>query len=443
MSHDLVIRAARAITPDGERAVEIGIRAGRIAVVSDLGSALSGTEVLDLAPDEVLLPGLVDTHVHVNEPGRTDWEGFATATRAAAAGGVTTIVDMPLNCLPPTTDVAALTAKRDRAARAAFVDVGFWGGAVPGNTGELSAMHDAGVLGFKCFLIDSGVPEFPPLERAEFGRDLQVLAALDALMIVHAEDPGVIAAAPAPRGRRYADFLASRPPAAESEAIAGVIDAAARTGARVHILHLSDADALPMIAAARADGVRLSVETCPHYLTLDAEHVADGATAYKCCPPIRDAANQGRLWQGLSQGLIDIVVTDHSPSTPELKELASGDFGLAWGGIASLQLGLALTWTHARARGFTLAQVSRWMSYAPAELVGLDRKGAIEAGRDADLAVFAPEQSFTVDPETLHHKNPITPYSGQHLTGLVRRTLLAGRPIADVPRGTLLRRGES
>src|SRR5690625_1331831 len=323
---DLIIRAPRAILPDGEHPAQVTVRDGRIICVTALDDAEqprgrdapeAATRVLDLAPDEVLLPGLVDTHVHVNEPGRTHWEGFATATRAAAAGGIITLVDMPLNSQPPTTTLDALQIKRERARANAFVDVGFWGGAVPGNTADLPDLHAAGVLGFKCFLIDSGVPEFPPLGPGEFEEHLRVVATLDALMVVHAESADVVRAAPPARGSRYANFLDSRPPQAESTAIAQAIRAAARTGARAHILHLSDAGSLPMIARARADGVRLTVETCPHYLVLDADSIPDGATTFKCCPPIRDGRNQDGLWQGLADGTIDIVVSDHSPCTPD------------------------------------------------------------------------------------------------------------------------------
>jgi len=442
--HDLVVRAARAVTPDGVNAVEVGVRDGVITAVEPLGAGLEAGTVLDLAGDEVLLPGLVDSHVHVNQPGRTEWEGFESATRAAAAGGVTTIVDMPLNSVPPTTDVPALEVKRGEARASVYVDVGFWGGAVPGSTSHLRPLHDAGVFGFKCFLIDSGVPEFGHLGPEELERDMAELARFDGLMIVHAEDPTVIGSAPHAHGPRYADFLASRPRQAEERAIATVIEAARRTGARVHVLHLSDAAALPMIAAARAEGVRLTVETCPHYLALTAEEVADGATAFKCCPPIRDEANRDGLWQGLLDGTIDIVVTDHSPSTPDLKALDTGDFGQAWGGVASIQLGLAAVWTEARARGVGLEHVVRWMSAGPAELVGLRTKGAIAVGKQADLAVLAPDEEFEVDVAALHHRNPVTPYAGRRLAGVVRRTLLRGRETGTAePAGMLLRRGEA
>ena len=435
---DLVIRARRMITPEGERPGAVGIRDGVIVAVE---SDLDGPAFVDLADDEVLLPGLVDTHVHVNDPGRSEWEGFATATRAAAAGGVTTILDMPLNSIPPTVDVAALDAKRATAFGNVHVDVGFWGGAVPGNLPELRALHNAGVFGFKSFLLHSGVEEFGHLSTGELAAALATLRDLDALMIVHAEDPVLIEFAPQPHGRAYRDFLASRPKDAEHRAIATVIDLARRHHARVHVLHLSSAGALPMIAAARRDGVAVTVETCPHYLTLAAEEIPDGATQFKCCPPIREAANQDLLWQGLADGVIDCVVSDHSPCTPDLKRFDTGDFGQAWGGIAGLQLGLPAMWTAARARGVPLADVVRWMSTAPAALAGLTRKGAIEPGRDADLCVLAPAEEFTVDAAKLFHRNAVSAYHGATLTGVVRRTWSRGREVTgDVPHGRLLER---
>lgn len=420
----------------------MGVRDGIIVAVEPLGTGLRGRETIDLAADETLLPGLVDTHVHVNEPGRTEWEGFASATRAAAAGGVTTIVDMPLNSVPPTVSVEALDVKRRAAAHQSFVDVGFWGGAVPGNTPDLRPLHDAGVFGFKCFLVHSGVDEFPHLDVDEMERDLVEIAATDSLLLVHAEDPHTIDDAPAPDGRRYADFLASRPRGAENVAIAHVIESARRTGARAHVLHLSSSDALPMIVTAKRDGVALTVETCPHYLTLVAEEVPDGGTAFKCCPPIREAANRDLLWQGLEDGTIDCIVSDHSPSTLDLKDLENGDFAVAWGGVSSLQLGLALVWTEARARGLPLERVVRWMSTRPAEIARLEGKGHLAVGYDADLAVFAADEVLVVDVARLHHKNPITPYAGRHLTGVVRTTYLHGRPVDFVePTGRLVRRG--
>jgi allantoinase len=337
-----------------------------------------------------------------------------------------------------------LRVKRKAADGQCFVDVGFWGGAVPGNLGELRALHDAGVFGFKCFLAPSGVDEFGHLEAGELAAALAELRSYDALMIVHAEDADAIAAAPEPSGTSYAAFVGSRPPAAEDSAIAQVIELARTTGARVHVLHLSSADALPMIAAARADGVRLTVETCPHYLAFTAEEIPDGATQFKCCPPIRDAANRELLWQALRDGVIDCVVSDHSPCTPGLKRLDVGDFGLAWGGIASLHVALPAVWTQARSRGHGIGDVTRWMAAYPAELAGLGHKGAIAPGRDADLVVFAPDETFVVDPERLHHRNPVTPFAGRELTGVVRRTWLRGEPVDfDEPHGRLLTRDDA
>lgn len=436
---DLVFSAPRVVLPDGETAGYVGVRDGVIAEVS--AEPLDAPRVVQLAGDEVLLPGLVDTHVHVNEPGRTEWEGFATATRAAAAGGVTTLIDMPLNSVPPTTDLAALALKRATARDQVHIDVGFWGGAVPDNLGDLVAMHEAGVFGFKCFLPPSGVDEFGHLSPAELADTLRLLHGIGGLMIVHAEDPAVISAAPPPHGRRYADFLASRPRGAENTAVATVIELARRADARVHLLHLSSSDAVPAVAAARRSGVRITAETCPHYLTLRAEDIPDGATQFKCCPPIRESANQDLLWQALVEGTIDCVVSDHSPCTPELKRLDTGDFGTAWGGIAGLQLGLPAVWTEARSRGVSLTSVVGWMSSAPADLVGLRRKGRVQVGNDADLCVFAPEATFTVRATELHHRNPVSAYDGRSLTGVVRSTWLRGREITGEPHGRLLVRG--
>jgi allantoinase len=433
----VIVRARRAVV-DGElRPAAVEVWDGVIVDVLDHDAARVG-EVVDLADDEVLLPGLVDTHVHVNEPGRTEWEGFASATRAAAAGGVTTIVDMPLNSIPPTIDPAALEQKRDAARDRCHVDVGFWGGAVPASLGGLRALHDAGVFGVKSFLVHSGVDEFPPLTSAQLTEAAKEVADFGGLLIVHAEAAELIGSSAGPA---YGDFLASRPAAAELAAIGQVIDAARATGARVHVLHLASAEALPLLAAARADGVRITAETCPHYLTLAAEEIAPGATAFKCCPPIRDAANQDGLWGGLASGVLDVVVSDHSPAPAELKLLDEGDFGAAWGGIASLQLGLPIVWTAARARGFALPDVVRWMARGPADLVGLSQKGRLAVGADADLVAFAPDETFTVDPAALHHRHPITPYTGRKLTGVVRRSWLRGVETGGAPRGRLLQRG--
>src|SRR6476620_11731624 len=351
---NLVIRGPRIVLADSIAPAAIHIVEERIAAIGSYESVPACAELIEADDNSLVMAGLVDTHVHINEPGRTEWEGFATATRAAAAGGVTTLVDMPLNSIPPTVDPDALAVKRRSAEGRCRVDVGFWGGAVPASLGGLAALADAGVFGFKCFLVDSGVPEFPPLDRAGLDRVLAEVAGLDALLLVHAEDPGVLADAPACGRPSYAAFVGSRPHEAEDVAISGLLDLARRHGARVHVLHLSSAAALPLLAKARADGVRVSVESCPHYLTLSAEEIADGHTEFKCCPPIRDAANRDALWRALVDGAVDAVVSDHSPSTVDLKRLDTGDFGAAWGGVASLQLGLPLMWTAARERGIGL-----------------------------------------------------------------------------------------
>ncbi|WP_236652394.1 allantoinase AllB [Streptacidiphilus neutrinimicus] len=440
-----VFRARRAVLPDGERAADVVVSEGRIVEVLAYGEG--DGEVVDLG-GLALLPGLVDSHVHVNEPGRTEWEGFATATRAAAAGGVTTIVDMPLNSIPPTTTLAGLEAKRKVAEGRLFVDTGLWGGAIPGNTGDLAALHEAGVFGFKSFLAPSGVDEFPHLNREQLEEALAEQARIGALAIIHAEDPRILDEAPHTPGPAYADFLASRPDDAEAVAVAGLLEIARRTGARVHILHVSSAAVLPLLREARAAGVRVTAETCPHYLTLAAEQVPAGDTAFKCCPPIRSEANRDLLWEALAAGEFAGVVSDHSPSTPELKHLPSlggdGDFAAAWGGIASLQLGLPAVWTEARRRGHSLCDVVRWMSAGPAALVGLSTKGAIAPGMDADLVAFDPDAAFTVDPAGLHHRHPVTPYAGRSLSGVVRTTWLRGEPVdtSGAPTGRLLTRGE-
>ncbi|WP_371619847.1 allantoinase AllB [Streptomyces sp. NBC_00454] len=442
MAVELVLRSTRVITPEGTRAASVAVAGGKIAAVLPYEADVPAGARLEDFGDDVLLPGLVDTHVHVNDPGRTEWEGFWTATRAAAAGGITTILDMPLNSLPPTTTTANLVVKQDVARTKAHVDIGFWGGALPDNVKDLRPLHDAGVFGFKCFLSPSGVDEFPELDQEQLANSLAEITGFGGLMIVHAEDPHHLESAPQNPGPKYADFLASRPEDAENTAIQNLIDQAKRLNARVHVLHLSSASALPLIAAAKAEGVQITVESCPHFLTLTAEEVPDGATEFKCCPPIRESANQDILWDALADGTIDCIVSDHSPSTADLK---TGDFATAWGGISSLQLGLPAIWTEAKKRGRSLEDVVRWMSAAPAALAGLADKGAIEAGRDADFAVLAPEETFTVDPAHLHHRNQVTAYAGKTLHGVVKSTWLRGTQIADhgtpsEPTGRLLER---
>jgi allantoinase len=444
---DLMIRARRIVTPAGERPGAVLVRDGRIAGILDAPAPVyeSLSEIIDVPDDCVLLPGLVDSHVHVNEPGRSEWEGFATATAAAAAGGVTTIVAMPLNSIPPTVNVAALQEKRAAAADRVAVDVAFWGGAVPGNVDDLEPLYDEGVVGFKCFLLPSGVDEFPPLDGDQLRAAMTRIAAFGGLLIAHAEDAALIDAGNHGIGATYRSFLDSRPQAAETTAIEHLLQATRETGCRTHIVHLSAASALPVVAAARDDGLPLTVETCPHYLTLDAEDVPDGATQFKCCPPIREAANRDELWEALMSGLIDCVVSDHSPCTVALKRLDLGDFGLAWGGIASVQLSLPAMWTEAARRGISLAELCTWMAARPADLVGLPGRGAIAPGQRADLVVFAPDDTFVVDPVRLRHRNPVSAYGGKELRGVVRTTLLAGEPVdlsdGAARRGRLVERG--
>jgi allantoinase len=450
----LVFRSRRVLLPDGERAATVHVRDGRIRQVGAWDEIGAGEALVD-AGGAALLPGLVDTHVHVNEPGRTEWEGFDTATRAAAAGGVTTLIDMPLNSRPPVIDVAALAVKREAASGRVRVDVGFWAGAVPGNEGARPPLHRAGAFGFKIFLCDSGVREFPPLDEPGLLRAFEQAAELGARLLVHAEWPATLdAARPAPAGaapaddpRRYGTWLAARPSAAEDEAVAQVIALVRRTGASAHIVHVSSSSVLPALAAARAEGLPVSAETCPHYLTLAAEEIADGATLCKCAPPIRSAADRDGLWAALADGTLGAVVSDHSPSAPEGKRLESGDFTTAWGGISSLGLGLPLVWTEARRRGFALADVVRWMCAGPARIAGLEAtKGAIAPGCDADLVAFDAEAWEVVGPADLHFRHPITPYAGRTLLGAVRATWLRGEPVyrdarfTDPPLGRLLER---
>lgn len=402
------------------------------------GGLISAIESLEHKPDGAVLrvpdsayvlPGVVDTHVHVNEPGRTEWEGFVTATEAAALGGVTTLVDMPLNSIPPTTTLAGLQAKRDSARGELMVDVGFWGGAVPDNADDLEPLWEAGVFGFKCFLSPSGVEEFPPLGHRQFLTALEAVAGFGGLMIVHAEDARTLDAAPQRSSRAYSDFLLSRPDVAETTAISQVLEGARATGARVHVLHLSSARALDLIADARAEGLPVTVETCPHYLCFAAETIPDGASQFKCCPPIRDAGNRDELWHALRSGVIDMIVSDHSPATAEEKNRGAGDLQQAWGGVSGLQVGFAAVAHEARRRGIALNDVSRWMSHNTADLVGLRTKGRIAVGADADLAVYDGAAEFQVEAALLAHRNPMSAFDGMRLAGRVTETLVRGRRV--------------
>jgi allantoinase len=381
-----------------------------------------------------LLPGLVDSHVHINQPGRTEWEGFCTATRAAAAGGYTMLVDMPLNCVPATTNVAALNAKRQAARGQCWVDWASWGGVVQGNQVDLAPLAGAGVRGFKCFLVHPGIDEFTMVREADLRAALPLIAQTGLPVLVHAELPGTIDSATSrlqhEDWRRYSTYLASRPDQAELEAIRLMLRLCREFKFRLHIVHLATAQALQELKAARSEGLPVTVETCPHYLHLEAEKIADGATQCKCAPPIRRHENRESLWHGLRDGVIDIVVTDHSPCPPDMKRSGDGNFRDAWGGIASLSMALPIMWTEASRRGFTLSDIAGWMSEKPAQLAGCDAsKGRLAAGYDPDFVVFDPDSEFTVTEDRLYHRHPMSPYLGEQLRGVVKRTYLRGKPV--------------
>jgi allantoinase len=425
---DLVLRGERILIDGVVRPASVAVAGGMIVAVGAQYADHGDCDAVEIPGSAVLLPGFVDTHVHVNDPG-TEWEGFATATAAAASAGITTVVDMPLDCEPVTTSVAALDIKRAAAQGNCMVDVGYWAGIVPGNADELAALAAAGVRGFKCFLADSGNPSFGRLSRVQFTEAAQRVADLGSVLLVHAESHDVIAGSPGPAGADYDSFLRSRPDGAEVDAVNMVLDTARATGARVHIVHVSSARVLPIIADARAAGTAVTAETCPHYLTFAAETVPDGGTEYAACPPIRSAENSERLWSGLADETIDMVVSDHSPCAPELK--GDGDFGVAFGGISSLQLGPRAVWTQSQARGFGLADLSRWMSARPAALAGFADRGRIAAGMRADLCVFDPDVREVVRGSDLLHRHGLTPYDGMSLRGAVLRTLVAGRRVYE------------
>lgn len=443
------VKGQRVVTPEGVRPAIVWIEGGRILAVENYAREPSGPTVIE-AEGRVVSAGMVDAHVHVNEPGRTEWEGFDTATRAAAAGGITTLIDMPLNAIPATTTVEALEAKRAAARDQCRVDVGFWGGVVPGNRDELADLAAAGVCGFKAFLVDSGVAEFPSIAVEELAAVAPTLAATGLPLLVHAEAPGVIAAAGRATqrgdGRRYADYLASRPPEAEVHAVEALLEIAEASGLRLHIVHLTTVQPLESIAEARARGVRVTVETCPHYLTFAAEEIEDGATEFKCAPPIRPWAEREALWKALVAGDIDLVASDHSPSPPALKQPESGDFFAAWGGIASLQLLLPAVWTEAQRHTIGPRRLAAWLAERPAELAGLsDRKGSLAPGQDADLVIWDSASSLVVNPARLEHRHQVTPYAGRRLFGVVEATILRGDLIyaegrvLGAPSGSLIR----
>jgi allantoinase len=426
--------ARRVITPKEIRPAAILVEGERIQAIVSLDQVPTyGYKIHDFG-DAAILPGLVDSHVHINEPGRTDWEGFETATRAAAAGGYTMLVDMPLNCLPATTTVAALEAKRAAAQGKCRIDWAAWGGVVHDNQSDIEALAASGVRGFKCFLVNPGVDGFTMVAEQQLRSALPHVARSGLPLLVHAELPGPIDLATDALASAdwncYSTYLQSRPDEAELAAIRLMLSLCREYGFRLHIVHLSSSQALPELRAARDEGLGVSVETCPHYLHMCAETIANGATLSKCAPPIRNRENCERLWQGLREGTIDLVVTDHSPCPPALKRLAESNFRTAWGGIASLSVALPLMWTEASRRGFTVLDLARWMASAPARLAGCDtRKGRIAAGYDADFVVFDPDREFTVTEDRLHYRHPVSPYMGETLRGVVKGTYQRGSPV--------------
>lgn len=402
----------------------VAVSGGHItAMLDDADAPIEADETLRLSEDEVLIPGIVDTHVHINEPGRTEWEGFECATQAAAAGGVTTVLDMPLNSNPPTLSVEALQVKRSCALHKAHVQLGFWGGVDESNLGHLKELWDAGVFGFKCFLSPSGVDEYGSLPYDKLEQAMREIASFGGQLICHAEDPRGLAEHAGSVGSSYRSFADSRPAECEADAVRNVMRLVARTGCRTHILHVSSGLTVDVIRQAKAEGLPVSAETCPHYLTLDCDHIPDNATAFKCCPPIRDSHEQDALWRGLVDGTLDFIATDHSPADAKMK---SGTLATAWGGVSSLQIGFRAVLTSALQRGLGLADVIRWMSQNTARFAGFTDRGVIAPGKRADLVVIRPNERFTVDTTTLKSRNPISAFDGMTLNGVITHTFVGG-----------------
>lgn len=426
----MIIRSQRVVTPIGVKPAAVHFEGGKITRVGEWDD-VSIDGGLIVAGELVVMPGLVDSHVHVNEPGRTEWEGYETATRAAAAGGVTAIVDMPLNSIPATTTVSAFEEKLAAAEGKCSVDVAFWGGVVPGNVNELAPMVERGVRGFKCFLIESGVDEFPHVSASDLRIAMPELARLNSVLLVHAEIEHVTSTVLTDNDPcSYETFLLSRPRVMEDAAVALMIDLCRETGAGVHIVHHSSSDSLDLLREAKAEGLPFTVETCPHYLTFAAEDIEAGQTHFKCCPPVRERENREKLWNAVRDGTIDMIVSDHSPCTPELKKQETGNFLEAWGGISALQFTLPVMWTNFKQRKFELSDLTRLMCEAPAKLAGLDdRKGKIAPGFDADIVIWDPDEQFTIVPELIEHRHKITPYSEMELYGKVHATFVAGREV--------------
>jgi len=443
------LRSSRVVINGKVRSAVIEIKDGLIKAIHDY-DAVVDCKIEDVGSD-VIMPGLVDSHVHINEPGRTEWEGFNTATQAAAAGGITTLVDMPLNCIPVTIDKASFQEKLDSVHDKLWVDCGFWGGVVPSSVDSLDELLSAGVLGCKSFLIDSGIEEFPNMQAQDLRKAMPILAKHNAPYLIHAElDCG---APPAKITKSYQSFLDSRPKSWENDAIDMMIDLNREVKSNgldchVHIVHLSSSEAIANIEAARDEGISLTIETCPHYLTLASENIPDGKTLFKCCPPIREEENRQRLWQGLKDGAIDFIVSDHSPCTPQLKHIDSGDIEKAWGGISALQFGLPLIWTEAKIQGFDITDITRWMSEKTAKFIGMDHiKGHIKVGHHADFVVFDDQAGYEISNEMIKHRHKITPYVGRYVEGSVIATYLRGQKVysnnmfSDKPVGQPLLKG--